>query len=406
MRTVKQNILLFLGMSVMLTFCYIGFVLMRDVRDTIMVRHVGVELIPAIKFLVMPFTIFMGLLFIWISRNGNLDKAFKFFFPFNTIFYAVFSYILFQYPEFLQQPNVGTLFYVWCSVAMVLAVTFVWGYANQVFTFKNAALQYPLFGIILIFAVLFSGIYVVQLSTGENDQAIICATIAFSSLLTFLTYLLVKHGDWNPLEKGLRVSWVYWLAIGALLFGSVFAKSFLEYVFKIEMKSFFKNIGDYSTAMNEFSTLKGVSEQIVGLVGILLGIWLYFKGTKAWSKVGGLLIVFMCLCGLFVFQKDLWAYDVKERYASSAIGFTLFGSISTLLLRLVKELAYFGIELEKRFTAKIIVDVIIYSLPTMTATFFHSTSLYVNLTFFFVGMAICLLGVIRIHRDMRKSKLA
>lgn len=400
MKTAKQSVFLFIGMSLMLIFSYIGFMLLRDIRDTVFIRNVGAELIPQLKSIASLVAILAGLLFIWISWDGRIDRAFKVFFPLNTVFYAIFAWITLEHPTLLKQPYIAETFYIWSSTAMLLSVTFVWGYANQHYTFKTAALQYPLFAFILIFAVLYSGLFMVKTMTSEHGQSIICATIACSSLLTFIVYLIWNRADWGALEKGLKVSWVYWLAIGAIVFGASFSKPFQDILFKTQLKTLFTDIQSYSAAISELSILKGVFEQAVGLVGIILGLWLYFKGPKSLAKIGALIVIFMGLCGLAVIQNDLWSKDVQEQYLTSAIGFTLFGSLSSLLFRFIKELAYFGIELDKRFTAKIVVDVIIYSLPASFASYLIAET-NATMLWFMLGMTLCLFGVIRLHKDLK-----
>ena len=80
MKSFKQSLFLFLGVSLMVIFSQLNYVLLRDLKDMLIFQKAGPELIPMMKVATIPLTILVGLLLIAISRGGKIKRAFHVFF--------------------------------------------------------------------------------------------------------------------------------------------------------------------------------------------------------------------------------------------------------------------------------------------------------------------------------------
>ncbi|MGA8164657.1 MAG: Npt1/Npt2 family nucleotide transporter [Waddliaceae bacterium] len=85
MKSLRQHIVLFLGMSLMLTFSYFNDIVLRDIKDALIVVNCGAEMIPQLKLATIPTALIVGLFMVILSWDGKIKRTFNVYFPINTL---------------------------------------------------------------------------------------------------------------------------------------------------------------------------------------------------------------------------------------------------------------------------------------------------------------------------------
>jgi len=336
----KKNFLLFLGMAVTILLTYFNYTILQNLKDSLLISQVNVELIPHLKMKVLPLTLFSGVLLIFLAWNGRIDRAFKVFFPLNILIYSAFALAPSIMADFIP------LFYIWAHVSLILSVVLIWGYANQVYTFNNAAIQYP----ILAFIFINLGLLLPKYLPITMSPEIGFGLLALASLVIFAIYLGLYRLEQTQDQLEGKAPWSYWLWLGLVVFSIKFAMNFPEFVFKAKAVK--------HTLYPLIMDSKSVYAVYTGITGVIFGIIIYIRGAKALAKVLGAIALGVLFIGMSLFDNDFENGPLK------------FGLLFALfpLFQVFKELAFFGIEQKKRFTAKVLIDVIVYSIAAYAST--------------------------------------
>lgn len=290
---------------------------------------------------------------------------------------------------------------------MSLSVTLIWGYANQEFTFKKAAIQYPLLALIFPSSgALLGGHFFKQLSECNFSLSkiylITLLTAMGASLLIFAIYLLLNSFRFDEKEQGGPVSWGYWLTFGLLLFGVKFSSTFPKMAFKMELHRLYPDPSSYMQFMAKYASISGWVSVGGSLIGVGLGAILYYRGAKDFFKVISFILLGMTIFGL----STVLIRSIGITMLSSVLYSGLMGAFIAL-----RELAFFGIKKESRFTAKIVLDLILCSFAaifgstiiTLTAVLMGNMNQNGNALIFFIAMVVCFVSLYRIRREMRKG---
>ena len=62
MKSFKQSVILFFGLSILFLLALLNCNLIRDLKDTVIVTKGGAQLIPTLKMLVVPVALVLGIL--------------------------------------------------------------------------------------------------------------------------------------------------------------------------------------------------------------------------------------------------------------------------------------------------------------------------------------------------------
>ncbi len=401
MKEIKRNIFLFLGIGLMLFFATLSYTVLRDVQSTIAIQKLSIVAIPKIKTASVPVFLLFGFLFFFLCRKGKIHRGFLLFFPLNIIIWGGLF--------FLKESNGLWMYWtysIWSSVSMSLSLILIWGLANQEFTFKKAAIQYPLLGLIFSSSGAFFGGNLIGLLASQDLFSKIYPMSLWigvgANLLIFVIYLILKHYPYDGKEQGGRVNWGYWVALGILLIGIKVSALFMQITFKDGVKKVFTNTSSYMEFMGKFSMMSGWITIGLGVLAIGLGVLLFFRGAQAFFKVVGAVLVGIIVFGLFTF----FTINVD----TSALTYALFsGSIGICLS--LRELAFFGIQREGRFTAKIVLDLIFgclaagfgAALVQLPLLILGTIDRNINAAIFMFVMIVCILALYRLHRDLKSG---
>jgi len=253
---------------------------------------------------------------------------------------------------------VVSIFYLWVGFSNIFTIVLIWGYANQHYTFKKAAYQYPLIGLITFFPV---NMYIYYLQRFIFEKKLFYQIFLVSAIIyaiIYIIYIILREVSLKKKDILKKPSFNYLLALIVIVVVFSFAKSLPQMPFKYFLKLKAPQASDYLMIMGSFSVKQAIYSIITFFIGILLGLWMYIKGSKILAKIGGFLIIVITTLGLLVFKMPAKVATIDIKSAHSLMSYGMFVSFSFLFLYLIKELCYFRFPLKNRFSAKILVDMI------------------------------------------------
>jgi|GEM_PF-5536527 len=350
METAQQPKFQFWGIALLLVLTYFNHTLLRDTKDALIVTSGGAQMIPYLKTLSFPFGLILGSILALLSWNGKVKRTFIAFFGVNTIFLALLAF-LFSAPE---NKIPATAYYLWAEASILLLPLLIMGYANQVYTFRAAAIQYPLLGLTASIGLMIGGPVVASLSQSYSTLLSILSLVSFLTLMIFLWLDRQNHGE---KEKGFKFSWMYVIAFSVLVMSVKFAAFFPQIMFKSELKNIFPNINDYVLYMGSFSNKIGLLNITIVLVSVIIGFLLYYKGSRMLAKVLGVITLGMLAGGASLF---FLLPFTRQTLSGPASGYLTFITLM-FAFKIFKELVYFGIDLKHRFTIKFFIDFLVVS---------------------------------------------
>ncbi len=408
MKSFEQGVKLFFGMFLMLAFSCASYRLLGQVSDILVISKAGAQMIVYLKTLSSPVIIIAGLLLAIATWGKGVDKAFKVLYPLNIFIISAFAWLLHINSFLLDNLYIVGGFYLWTKIFIILSPALIWGFANQEYTFRTAAIQYPILGLLAMKMFPLGSLLFINIDR-DADQV---AVVALLSLLVYLVYHWMTRSDSGEREKGASASWVYWAALAALVFGIKFLTFFPEIVFKAKVGEVFARPNDF---MQSFCLIRTGLGFFVGLIGVFFGGILYFRGRKSLANIANFFIFAMEIVGIILFYMFLSVTFTEDLFTSTAMGYALFVGLAGVF-GLFKELLFFRLEPRIRFSAKVVVDVIVYAVAAFIVTltsagllsFYGSLNECTNLFFvlFLVGSMLCTYGYAGIYIDSKRESLA
>lgn len=409
MKTLKQSFILFFGMLLMLFLTTFSQSLLKDLTPSLVVNKFGVELLSQLKWLAIVVSIVTGLL---ILALGNVRRAFKVYFPFNIAVLALLAILLFFQSSWLTNSFVLGAFYAWIESSMIVSIALLWGFANQEYTFKIAAIQYPLLGIIAGTSILFVVPLQMMLSKLEpNFYPSVVALAAVLNAFVLAIYLWISRKDLGAHENGLNVSYGYWIALGLLVLTMNMALFFPEIVFKSGLQKVVSGQREYLEYLGKLAFDKAQWGLLGAIASVLMGIFLYFKGSRPYATLLGLICLGMLMTGLISLYNVQSMKLNAEAFNSATKGYVYLVTFVGLFM-LLKELLFFGIAHKSRFTAKIVIDVIFFSMVPFLSRLIavpiiqmgplneHVTVIGV---IFISALLVAFLSLYRLNRDLKEG---
>ncbi|MGM0439582.1 MAG: hypothetical protein ACQEP8_00525 [Chlamydiota bacterium] len=410
MKTGKQSLALFIGIGLMLFLTYYNYICLTGLREAALRNAPHSPSMEQLRLLTPLATLVVGLLLILITLKGHVERAFHFFFPLNFLAFGVISFMVYFHSSFIETQSFTTFLYLWSGMAVALPIIIAWGYANHHNTFKTASLQYPLFSWALLLALLTPPEVIIN-QLGSYPWLSYLA-IAFMSLLIYGVFLILKRQDLGIPEAGLKVSVGYWVALVMIVIGYFFAQTFSENLLFTQVKSLISTIPNYQHQASHIALVQVITLGILSIAGIIAGGVLYCLGPKAYGKTGITLLILSLLPGLALFANS-WHLEGVQSLRFSTISWAISSAFALIFLITIKELAFFAIRRKSRFSVKLAVDFIIYSIAPVTAGQLidiyirHTNNTLNSLTiiysaYFVIGMILCFLGVIKIHNHWNR----
>ncbi|HJK87547.1 MAG TPA: Npt1/Npt2 family nucleotide transporter [Candidatus Megaira endosymbiont of Hartmannula sinica] len=178
----KEEITLFLPMSIIMMCVIFNFGALRSVKDSLIVPNIGAEAISSLKLIiVLPSTILFTMIYMKLSNIFNHQTLFSGIVIFFLTMFVIFIYYIYpnqEYyhldPEYTNElirntPNLKwiilisakwsfTLMYVFCELWSVVVINLLyWQYVNSVFDSESAKRFYPILSMIGNSGLIFAG---------------------------------------------------------------------------------------------------------------------------------------------------------------------------------------------------------------------------------------------------------
>lgn len=368
----------FLAIAFMLSLSLFSHQLMRDCRDLLILK--GSTTFATYKILQLPVVLVAGWLLYLYSKKASLDHLFRLFFSLSILLFGLLGTLkLTQYKLFCNATFLGFLS-LYTSLFLAISSVLIWGFANQLYSFKRAALHYPLLYLLASGSTLL-------LPQIEN----VYMSISFFCLLILAIHSLMLRKSLEEEESGKPLHLGQLIALSAIIFGSIFCKFFPDLALKETFRSLYTTSRQQVAILTEHRSLTNGYSLLAGITAVLLGFFLADSGPRKRFAVGLTLFAIMTAAIFFFFS------TLHHNFHEALHARTLFLSILPLFLLLVKELAYFSITKAQRLQAKLILDLMIVSLASLLAERIiqldpnHTALIACSVT----GMAVVLYGLYR-----------
>ncbi|MDB6081423.1 MAG: hypothetical protein JWO53_695 [Chlamydiia bacterium] len=429
MKTLKESSILFISMFFMLLFVSFENILLSSIQDKVVVTTLGDFFILFLKAAVLPISLLTGSGLLILGRDGHIERTFKVFFISSTSILATLALTLFVHPSLIQSSYFTGVLYLVIVVVPLLSLVLIFGYANQRYTFKMAALQYP---ILIFLFYLMNRSPLVTLEFSHSLVAVNFAVAALLNLFILTIYALLSHCELGPQENGISTTKWYWRGIALLVTGIAFAKHSIQNIYSLFVKHIF-TIPQVVAELNAYKYPNIDFSLILWALGITCGILLFLYGPKIFLRISGGLLSIICAGGVFFLYNTPFIMNNPPEVSRSVLaigGHGIFLSAIPVFLILAKELAYFGVALKDRFAAKLKVDIFVFllapilsSLPKtliiviiqFSGTQFQSVATGFDLLYkshllesialvgFILGIVLCSIGIVRINRELNPN---
>lgn len=399
---------------------------LRVMKDTLVVtaQASGAEVIPFIKLWVMfPGAILMTFIFTRLCNRFSREKVFYLMISGFLLFFLLFAFVLYPARDFLHPHATAdvlqqrlpegfkgliamfrnwtlTGFYVMSELWSNIILTMLfWGFANQVTRIHEAKRFYGLFGIGANLSGVAAGQASVYLSRHLYNPRLPFGNTAWEQSMAMLVLLVVIAGivalgvfrwmnstilkdsyssDSNIAAKGgvlkekfsLRESFrylirsKYLLSIAAIVISYNLVINLVEVIWKHEVREMFPNPNEYSTYMNQVSTIIGIFATLSALLISGNSIRKFGWTFTAMLTPG---ILFITSIGFFVF---FFLKGGASERVFSLLGATplamvvFFGSAQNILSRAAKysvfdatkEMAFVPLSPECKLKGKAMID--------------------------------------------------
>lgn len=238
---------------------------------------------------------------------------------------------------------------------------FIWGFINRLISLSQGVKYYiPLAFVLGIAGAIVSnlGLMVVGASQWPLTAMIIpaivlmiCSFFAFTWSWKRLPDGLIHHQESSVLQTRFP-----FLSAAYLLAGSAMIKSFLDILFKSELRTQLPDAASYSKFMGAYSMSVGSATIVISIIWAVLGTWLILK--KGW-KTTSLYASLSILVGGIIFLSFSLSW-----LGQGVFNGLLVGTASALFFPLI-QILYLYLPYQNRFKTKIVTEMI--ALPIMKA---------------------------------------
>lgn len=339
-------------------------------------KQLGFAQIPALKVSIILPQVILALSLLIFSIYKPFEKVFKgtlialtgvivlltglMFFQEHLVLNGVSEAFGIYKPLVTDWP-ISLMYIVLSAFNFSLYSLFIWGFVNRLTSLSEGVKYYiPLAFVLGVAGAIVSnlGLMVIGASKWSLMAMIIPAIVLM--ICSFFTF----NWSWKRLPDNLIQSQESsasqtrfpFLSAAYLLAGSAMIKSFLDILFKSELKTQFPDAASYSKFMGAYSMSVGSATIAISIIWAVLGTWLILK--KGW-KTTALYASLSILVGGIIFLS----------FSSSWLGQGVFngllvGTAGALFFPLI-QILYLYLPYQNRFKTKIVTEMI--ALPLMKA---------------------------------------
>jgi len=347
--------------------------------------------IPLLKVSQIPFSIIFVLTLFMISKYLPFEKIFKrslisligiasFFagivlfqkhIPLSSLTEALTSLLppsmsLYK-PLVMNWPT--SLLYITLSLLNVnLFSLLIWGFINRLSSIKEGIKYYlPLAFVLGTIGALISQIDVINKADHWSLMATLIPAIAFVilALITFNWAWKRLPNDRLLLTESPSHRKFPFLNAAYLLAGCIMIKYFVDFLFKIQLRTQISDAASYSKFIQPYPMTIGTTTMIISILCTVLGTWVLLK--KNWRNTILFGSVFALTAGLIFLSSS--AFSLSSIKQGIFVG--ILASLSSALFFPLIQMLYLHIPPEKRFKTMIAVQMLILpvikSAPSLTA---------------------------------------
>lgn len=348
-----HNIKLFICFSFLLICSSIQLALQADLKDSALVWAGLTTSIPSLKCLSMVCATVIGSLLIILSRYYRADRACMTFAILNAAIFLTYGMLGYSGFSFTDYPSILSIYYVWSSMGVILWPALIWGIASQTYTFKVAAIQYPLFAFLVFFSKYIAlSLYLSSIdpqSTAFWDTRFPLPNMITSMLSLAMVPVFCWVNQKDSSETKISFPWGYVVALALLALGIKYATQISLVTFKFLVRTQFPTPTEYGNFMSEYSVNVETMRLFFTLIGIGLGLLIYWGRARALLLFSALLLILSACAGLVAFFPS--EFSTLHKYAVLAGTGGLLATLGNLF--------YFGIPKEKRFAVNIAVALVV-----------------------------------------------
>lgn len=372
-----------------------NYSILRNMKDTVVLKASGAEVIPFIKVWAMfPMAILLTILFTKLSNRFSQERVFYIMISGFLIFFITFAFILYPNRDYLHPHDLAdklemifprglqglismfrnwtfTGFYVmselWASI--ILNVIF-WGFANEVTRLGEAGRFYSVFGVGANLATTFAGQAAIFLSEShfstewlfgvrenwEEIQLILISVIAFNGLLTmgifrWMNKKVLNDASFDEFHHNKRAAKArgklsfresfsylsnskYLICIAIIVVAYNLVINSVEIVWKDQLRKLYPSETDLNTYLNNLTTVMGIVSTITA---IFMAKILSRFGWTTTALITPIVMLVTC-AGFFSFYflKDHLAWMVAVTGTTPLVIAVFFGGAQNCLSKAAK----------------------------------------------------------------------
>lgn len=439
-------------MLLMFFFITFNYNVLRTMKDTLVVtaKSSGAEVIPFIKVWVMfPGAVAMTLLYSCLTNWLSREKVFYFMISIFLLYFFLFAFVLYPNRDFLHPNDFAdylqyvlpkgckgfvamlrhwtfTIFYVMSELwGNIVFSVLIWGFANQVTSFREARRFYAIFG----FGANVSGIIAGQVSVflcsrnfspniplgtnaWEQSMLSLIVLILLSGVITLILFRYLHLKVLNKEEKtvdhpvevnqkkkgkklSLRESFSYLFNSKYLLYIAIIVISYnivinlIEVVWKDQLRALYPSPKDYNLYINQVSSIIGVLATFAALF-VSGNVFRRFGWASTAIATPIVLLITGAVFFGTIFSKEYFSNSAAMLFGMSPLSLVvLVGAVGNILSRgakytvfdETKEIAFVPLSTECKTKGKAVIDGICNRLGKSGGSMIHQSLLLLFGTF-------------------------
>lgn len=354
------------------------------------------------SYLAFPATFIFAFLLLYFTWNGKIHRAFTIFLPLYILVWIAIA-LCHRFHLITSDSNIAFILFLLTKMITPLPVVLAWGYTNQIFSFKKAAVIYPFLlllyiGLPFLIELTSSGdngsietvlktivaiatlpftLFIYIFLQNQSTAEIYSWIVAFAGSAMLLSYFAAKKYMNLPQEERPKATLTNWFAFAALIVGIWFIKPFVDANFKDFLRTSNPRPAQYVSAMGETVYSIGIANVVAAFVAVLVGLVLT---TRRLLPIGAVTILLLGLTAIFSLLRMDWGY-FSSPFGATQTAFILFVALSHFLKNYIVELCYFAFDLKHRFSLRIIAIYFIMPLTAIVTQFV----IYSDITFGMFG---------------------
>lgn len=351
--------------------------LFRLAQNALLTKQLGLVPIPALKFATGPFQLIFALSILAFSIYQPFEKVFR-----RTLLSLAGIILVLTvavgFQEHLQLNRVSGAFGTyqplvtfWPTSLMYIVLSlvdfsfyslFIWGFINRVISLHEGNKYYiPLAFVLGSVGTVISNIGSTEI--GAAKWSLLAINIPAISLM--VGAWVVFNWSWNRLpdslvfpkpELSISNKRFPFLSGAYVLAGALMVKSFLDIIFKLQIKAQFPDPVSYSKGISYFTASVGYSTLAISMIWVVLGTWLILK--KGWKTTA-------LSASISIFVGGMIFLSVTSLWLNQGIFTGLLISATSVLFFPLIQMLYLYKPYHDRFKTKIMTEMV--ALPLMKA---------------------------------------